>query len=158
VTRRRIREEAKIAACLSGGILGVLLAQIAHELVWRHGLTGMPGLQLLLGVPTPGGAPYMIHLFNAMVWSVWAAAGFAIVTKLTYRLVDMRRIALLYLAGAILIAAGGWLAETGIVSLAALSNTLLLIYLLAGFLLVRDWAAAPRKKMVSAGLPNGNSK
>jgi hypothetical protein len=148
----------KIAACLLGGLFGVVLVQIAHALAWRHGFPDAPALQLLLGVPTPSGAPYLIHLFNAMVWGTWAATGFAIVTKLSYGFVNLRRIALLYLAGAILIAAGGWLSEMGIISLAALSNTILLIYLLAGFLLVRDWAANTPNKIALAGLPNGSSK
>ncbi len=152
--RQRVREEAKIAACLLGGLFGVALTQMAAGAVWF----GTPGLQLLVGLQTPGGAPYVIHLFNAIVWGLWGAAGYSIATKLIYGFVNLRRIALLYLAGEMLIAAGGWLAETGTISLPALENAILLIYLLAGFLVVRDWAAGPRNKMALAGLPNGSSK
>lgn len=155
MTRLRIRDEAKIAACLLGGLFGFVLSQTAY--VATQGLH-TPGLQLLVGVQTPGGAPYVIHLFNAMVWGIWAAAGFSIVTKLVYRCVSIRRIALLYFAGVTFIAAGGWLVDAGILSFNALTNMILLTYLLAGFLVVRDWASGSRNKMALAGLPNGSSK
>ncbi|MBA8910507.1 hypothetical protein [Aminobacter ciceronei] len=154
MTRERIREDAKTAACLFGGFFGAILSQTAYVASW--GLH-TPGLQLLVGVQAPGGAPYVIHLFNAMVWGIWAAAGFSIVTKLVYGYVSIRRIALLYLAGEIFIATGGWLVDTGTLSFNAHTNTILLIYLLAGFLVVRDWAAGPRNKMALAELPNGSS-
>lgn len=155
MTRLTIWKEAKIAVCLLGGIFGVVLAQIAYGATWY--LT-TPGLQLLVGFQTPGGAPYAIHLFNAVVWGLWGAAGYSIVTRLIYGFVNIRRIALLYLAGEMFIAIGGWLAGTGTISVAALSNTILLIYLVAGFLVVRDWAAGPRNVMALAALPNGSSK
>ncbi|MGF7008204.1 hypothetical protein [Aminobacter sp. BE322] len=155
MTRPRVWREAKIAACLLGGLFGFALSQMALGASWYFEL---PGRQFVTGIQTPGGAPYVIHLFNAMVWGVWGAAGYSVVTKFIYGFVNLRRIALLYLAGEVFIAAGGWLVETGTISLSTLENAILLIYLLAGFLVVRDWAAGPRKVMALAALPNGSSK
>ncbi|MCJ9753007.1 hypothetical protein MOV61_20000 [Neorhizobium sp. BETTINA12A] len=144
--KARVKREAKIIASMLGGLFGTALAIFAHFFIWM----GFPPLNsdvaflatsLLIGLPTPGGAPYGIHLYNSGIWAFWGAVFFSLIMRICFGHLRVSRVFLIYVAGMALIAVGGKLAEHAIVEGSALGNGFLIAYVVVGLFGVRDWPA-----------------
>jgi hypothetical protein len=99
------------------------------------------GLVFLTGIPTPGGAPLSIHLINVAIKGGWAALGYGLVLRLLFGRLNVGRLACLWLFGLGCIGGSGHLAISGNVPIQVIGNAVLLIYLLFGQIVARDWVS-----------------
>jgi hypothetical protein len=143
--KERVKREAKIIASMLGGLIGTSCAIFLHFFIWMktplNSEVAFVAASLLLGFPTPGGAPYEIHLYNHGVWSFWGAVLYGAVMRICFGHLSILRILAVYVTGMAVIAVAGKLAEHGLVSGALLGNGFLVAYLVVGLFVIRDWPA-----------------
>ncbi|WP_156378653.1 hypothetical protein [Rhizobium sp. Root274] len=140
-----MKREAKIIASMLGGLIGTSCAIFLHFFIWMktplNSEVAFVAASLLLGFPTPGGAPYEIHLYNHAVWSFWGAVLYGMVVRICFGRLSVRRVLTVYVAGMAVIAVAGKLAEHGLVSGSLLGNGFLVAYVVVGLFAIRDWPA-----------------
>ncbi len=90
------RETGFVLAGLAGTLIFVAL-----EVIY---LRSLGRLVFLTGIPTPGGAPLAIHVFNMAVKGAWAALAYGGVMRLWFGRVSWRRLAALWAAGVVTVA------------------------------------------------------
>ena len=143
--KERVKREAKIIASMLGGLIGTSCAIFLHFFIWMktplNSEVTFVAASLLLGFPTPGGAPYEIHLYNHGIWSLWGAIFYGLVMRVSFGKLRILRVFTIYVAGMILIAVAGKLAEHGLATVSVLGNGFLIAYVVVGLFGIRDWPA-----------------
>jgi hypothetical protein len=143
--KERVKREAKIITSMLGGLIGTTCAIFLHFFIWMktplNSEVAFVAASLLVGFPTPGGAPYEIHLYNYGIWSLWGAIFYGFVMRVCFGKLRILRVFAIYITGMILIAVAGKLAEHGLVTLSVLSNGFLIAYVVVGLFGIRDWPA-----------------
>jgi hypothetical protein len=130
----RLRKELSIF----GALFVALLTVTAIDMVY---LMTMGKFIFLSGIPTPGGAPVSIHVFNFGIKGGWAALAYGLVMRFAFGRVHPMRVALLWAVGLALVALLGSLAAVGVVGADAAFLIGLAVYLAVGQFVARDWVS-----------------
>ena len=130
----RLRKELSIFGALFAAFATVTAIDVVYVMT-------MGKFVFLSGIPTPGGAPVSIHVFNFGIKGAWAALTYGLLMRLTFGRVHPMRVALLWAAGLALVALLGSLAATGVVTAEAAFLIGLAVYLAVGQVVARDWVS-----------------
>jgi hypothetical protein len=95
----------------------------------------------LTGIPTPGGAPFLIHVINMGLKGAYAATAYAIVMRLWFGKISISRVAVLWVFGLFVIALLGSAAITGGLSVNAAVSLGLVTFFVSSLLVARDWVS-----------------
>ncbi len=132
--KERVRKEL--------GIFGALFAaMIIMSLLDIYYVATAGGFLLLTGIPTPGGAPLWVHVTNMGIKGFWAAVAYAVVMKTVFGGVSAIRVAVLWIAGLLIIALLGGLAESGSLQISTAMLVGMAAYFFIGQVVARDWVS-----------------
>lgn len=125
--------------------LGIFLASIAAfsvaVMLEVFYVITMGQFFFLTGIPTPGGAPLIIHVMNMGLKGAYAATAYAIVMRLWFGKISIGRVAALWAFGLFVIALLGWAAMMGVLTINVASNLGLATFFVISLLLIRDWVS-----------------
>ena len=130
----RLRKELSIF----GALFAAFATLTAIDVVY---VVTMGKFVFLSGIPTPGGAPVSIHVFNLGIKGGWAAFAYGLVMRLAFGRVHPMRVALLWAIGLALVALLGSLAAAGVVRADVAFLIGLAVFLAVGQFVARDWVA-----------------
>ena len=131
---RRLRKELSIFGALIAAFVTVTAIDVVYVMT-------MGKFIFRSGIPTPGGAPVSIHVFNFGIKGGWAALAYGLVMRLGFGRVRPMRVALLWAVGLALVALLGSLAAAGVVRADAAFLVGLAVYLAVGQFVARDWVS-----------------
>lgn len=130
----RFQKELSIFGALFVALLTVTAIDVVYVMT-------MGKFVFLSGIPTPGGAPVSIHVFNFGIKGGWAALAYGLVMRSAFGRVHPMRVALLWAVGLALVALLGSLAAVGVVRSGAAFLIGLAVYLAVGQFVARDWVS-----------------
>jgi hypothetical protein len=123
-----------------GGILTATFTALASFVVLEFVyLKTLGRLVFLTGIPTLGGAPLGIHLFNVGLKGVYAALAYSVVMRLWFGRISWSRVAILWSSGLLLVAILAVADLYGFLWPAVLFWIGVISYLVISMVFVRDW-------------------
>ncbi|MGL6209978.1 MAG: hypothetical protein ACRC14_09145 [Paracoccaceae bacterium] len=134
MTWLRVRRELAIFAALFVGLFVYCALEVYYLLT-------LGGFFPLTGIPTPGGAPLIIHLINVAIKGAWAAFSYGASMRLMFGKVRIARVLSLWLFGIATIAVLGTLVFQGLLDIRVIGNLTIVVYVLIGQIVVRDWVS-----------------
>ncbi len=125
--------------------LGIVLATVAALFTfWALDalyVLAMGRFFLLTGIPTPGGAPLAIHVFNMGLKGGYAALIYMLVMRSWFGRVAPKRVAVLWTVGLIVVAMLGGAAKNGVLSPLMATNIGLFAFAAISLFFARDWVS-----------------
>jgi hypothetical protein len=115
-----------------------LASYVALEVVY---LKTLGRFVILTGIPTPGGAPLVIHLFNVGLKGAYAALAYAVVMRLWFGRISWSRVAILWGSGLLFLTGLAIVDLYGFLWPALLIWIGLISYLVISTIFVRDWVS-----------------
>jgi hypothetical protein len=132
--RAVLRRESGIVAATFAALATFVALEVIYERTFGR-------MVFLTGIPTPGGAPLVIHLFNLGLKGGYAALTYGLVMRLCFGRVAWARVAVLWASGLALVTVLAIADSYELMSPANLFGIGLGLFFLCSLAIVRTWVS-----------------